>query len=101
MRNILLNAFSIQMIADHRCISLTFSKLDLAPNLKNFESFIGHEDLANLLGVKTNRVGVKLEDNDLIIVAQYVGDRLPEGSTGLPLGAKIEFWLVVIDAPTR
>lgn len=44
------------------------------------------------------RVTIRLELRDRVLVAQYVGDRLPEGATTLPAGAKIEFFLVTLAA---
>lgn len=63
---------------------------------------IGHKDIANivsnLLGVELpmNREAVKLSNDDVLIVAQYVGSRLPEGATTLPDMAKIDFYMVSI-----
>jgi len=62
-----------------------------------FTSAIGHADTAAVVGnildlpVQANRVSVKLEQGDNLIVAQYSGPRLPEGSTSLPEGASIKF----------
>jgi len=44
------------------------------------------------VSVPVNRVNVKLTGP--MVVAQYMGPRLPEGATTLPEGAKIEFWKV-------
>jgi hypothetical protein len=42
-----------------------------------------------------NRVSVRLEEKgDLLIVAQYVGERLPEGTKTLPSGSTFEYWIV-------
>jgi len=65
-------------------------------------SAIGHEDTAriisNLLGedIKPNRISVKLTPQDYAIIAQYTGPRLPEGSTKLPEGAEIKFYMVLL-----
>lgn len=66
-----------------------------------FESAVGHADtaavFANELGfpIMANRVSVKLSDHDTrALIGQYVGPRLPEGSTRLPEGATIEWWIV-------
>jgi hypothetical protein len=62
-------------------------------------SAIGHADTARLisqqLGVELppDRRSVLLGDEPMLI-AQYVGPRLPEGATELPLGARVEFFLV-------
>lgn len=72
-------------------------------------SCVGHADTAAVLGgqlgmeLPVNRVSVKLRDRienergvfqDLLIVGQYVGPRLPEGATQLPEGAQIEWWVI-------
>lgn len=63
-------------------------------------SVVGHSDVAtilsNLLGcpVAFNRETVSLSVGDIVFVAQYVGNRLPEGTTVLPDGAEIK-WLRV------
>jgi hypothetical protein len=74
-------------------------------------SAIGHADVAevlnNLLGLggelryKMNRISVALEPGDILVVGQYVGPRLPEGTTTLPEGAKIEWYLVCVAAETQ
>jgi hypothetical protein len=62
-------------------------------------SAIGHADTARLVGrqlgieLPADRRNVVLGD-ELTLVAQYVGPRLPEGTTELPQGARIEFFTV-------
>ena len=64
-------------------------------------SAVGHSDTAALFSsqlgreIEPNRVSVKLAPEDILVVGQYVGPRLPEGATELPEGAKIEWWVVV------
>lgn len=66
------------------------------------ESAIGHAETAaivsDILGVNlpANRCNVKLTRGEKIIIAQYIGPRLPEGATKLPEGAKIEFRMVEV-----
>ncbi len=104
----LVNAFSINML-DRKAHKIEFTPItpDQAAtilNSCNWESAIGHKDknleqfLENLLGTKpaVDRTTIKIDEKDLLIVAQYSGERLPEGATSLPAGAKIEFWLVQI-----
>jgi hypothetical protein len=67
---------------------------------------IGHADTAAVVATvlqaevaglelpAPQRATVQLERGDEVLVAQYVGPRLPEGATTLPEGARIEFWLV-------
>ncbi len=68
-------------------------------------SIVGHPDTAKVLGdllgltIQTNRVSIKLTRGDQILVGQMMGPngqqvRLPEGATGLPEDATIEWWLV-------
>lgn len=63
-------------------------------------SVVGHADVAaqlsNITGVDlpVNRVSIKLTEGDVLLVGQYVGPRLPEGTTTLPEGSVIEWWAV-------
>ena len=67
-----------------------------------FESAIGHPDTAavvsDLVGqeVEARRISIKLTDDDMLIVAQLVGGRLPEGATRLPDGFELKFFGVSI-----
>jgi hypothetical protein len=100
MKVILTNAFSLNMLADDCLLdvaTLTVDQVKLILSEIEWESAIGHEDTAaivgNLLGmaVQCNRTTVVMERDTPVIVAQYVGPRLPEGSTTLPEGSKIIF----------
>ena len=61
---------------------------------------IGHADTATLVGqelglpMQMNRETVRIMPHDVILVAQYTGPRLPEGTTELPEGASINYWIV-------
>lgn len=65
-------------------------------------SGVGHADTArifsNILGtsVPMNRTSIDLSGLDLLLVGQYNGPRLPEGTTELPSGATIK-WFTVQD----
>lgn len=93
----LCNAFSINMLTGDAIAS--FKKI-APPVGEQVESYVGHQDTANLLSsilqvpVPCNRQGVTLEIGEIIWVAQYTGPRLPEGATELPAGANIQFWAV-------
>ena len=90
------NAFSLQML-EHPMANIEVCEIDKSEvPFDSATSIIGHADLANILGVKTNRVNTKLKDGDVLYVAQYVGGRLPEGMTTLPDGAEIKFYKVTI-----
>ena len=41
-----------------------------------------------------NRISVNLGNNDVLLVAQLSGGRLPEGATTIPDGMSIQFWVV-------
>ena len=63
-------------------------------------SAVGHADTArlfsNILGrnVPAERRTVALGEDDMLLLGQYVGPRLPEGSTTLPEGAAV-YWVKV------
>ena len=62
-------------------------------------SAIGHADTARLVGrqlgieLPADRRSVQLGD-EYVLIAQYIGPRLPEGTTELPSGARIEYFVV-------
>ena len=88
----LLNAFSIQMLPDNATVD--FQQVDKLPN--NLTSAIGHADTAAVLGVKLNRINVKLNIGDVAYVAQLMGGRLPEGTTKLPDGFSFKFYKITV-----
>lgn len=60
-------------------------------------NYMGHEDVAKFVGMEMNRISIHAYKGDTIIVPQYIGPRLPEGTTVLPEGAvivpkKITIW---------
>lgn len=93
MTNYLLNAFSLQMIADNAW-DMHCETIDSLP--EGLESAIGHPDLAAILGVPYNRVSVQLHKGDTAYVAQLFGGRLPEGSTHLPENFTLKFKKITI-----
>lgn len=90
------NAFSLQMCKEFPA-NISVEKVDAIPS--DCKSVIGHQDLANILGVPMNRQSIQLEKNDVLIVAQVMGGRLPEGSTTLPEGTSIELLQVTVTYP--
>lgn len=93
------NAFSLQMLEGSSSLQIT--KLDRVPVLPDeFISAIGHADMAEMVSqqvgrpVAANRHSVTLTEDDVALVAQYTGPRLPEGATTLPEGATITWWRV-------
>jgi hypothetical protein len=102
------NAFSLNMLPEN-CTVANILVTKISPDTareflrrNNFQSYLGHPDLAsiasNLLGVslEVNRSNLTVKEGDAVLVVQYRGPRLPEGTTQLPEGATIEFWLVDI-----
>lgn len=92
------NAFSLQMLeGETGIISFEVEEIsegtgmEIAPYLK---SAVGHPDTAAVLAVEPNRVSISLNKGDIMIVAQLVGGRLPEGATTLPEGYAIKFYLM-------
>ena len=94
--NYLGNAFSLQMCKEFPA-NISVEKVDTIPS--DCVSVIGHQDLANILGVSMNRSSIKLESGDKLIVAQVMGGRLPEGTTVLPEGTTIEFLEITVGYP--
>lgn len=98
------NAFSIQMLTGGAQVNFAPVTAEYATHKlqTGFESYIGHPDLAAIVAdvtgveVPANRASLTLTDDDILIVAQYRGPRLPEGATKLPEGATVEFWRVTL-----
>lgn len=101
------NAFSIQMLAPSATdrATLSFKPVTLEQAIKMVEtnifvSAIGHKDTANVVSnlfkkeIPMNRISVNLGNNDVLLVAQLSGGRLPEGTTTIPDGMSIQFWVV-------
>lgn len=101
----LANSFSLNMLPSNFTEGSVFIKrvsLEEAREMTGFGfmSAVGHADIAGLLStlleveVEPTRASVVLEEGDRVLVAQYRGPRLPEGSTTLPEGAELVFYLV-------
>ncbi len=120
-RFILANAFSLNMLSGEKHIvrvekvSVDEARFLLAPEGRLAPDVllaIGHADTArivgNLLGLPEEDIArmveaakgrptIKIRRDDLMVVAQYIGPRLPEGATSLPEGARIDFFVIVVD----
>ena len=99
------NAFSLNMLTNDKERVMDMKPITLeefTQEIKEggWESSVGHGDMASLLSEMTgekipaNRRNDSLGKEDILLVAQYSGPRLPEGATKLPEGAKIVFWKV-------
>ena len=103
MRKIIGNAFSLQMLID------PFANICVSPISKDeipfheCESAIGHQDLADYLSVPMNRVNTKLSNKDVLYVAQFMGGRLPEGTTMLDAEKMglLQFFQITVQYPIQ
>lgn len=101
------NAFSAGMLkslnANLRLTEIAVEKVSDLYASGDYISVVGHQDTANLfseqLGIPVifNRATVKLDAGDQLILGQYIGPRLPEGTTVLPEGARIVWAILEID----
>lgn len=112
MKIVLANAFSLNMLSRmERTLKVVPISAETARRLVidgGATCAIGHPDTAKLValllglpdranewaGIAETRPNVVLDEDTLLIVAQYTGPRLPAGAIELPEGASIEFWLV-------
>ena len=101
----LFNAFSFQMASSPKG-RIYFEEVSVKEARKlladGVDSYIGHKDTANVvsnvLGIEVpaqRRYG-KILPGETVLIAQYIGSRLPEGATELPEGGKIVFLKVTI-----
>ena len=111
-RIILVNAFSLNMVKPEmltrvRMVSTTYignGTFDVAgiEHKLNLQA-VGHKETATLLTdmlgypVGCTRLTLTLNEDDVLIVAQYRGPRLELGATTLPEGAAIEFVAVYFE----
>lgn len=108
-RIVIANAFSLNMLDLKRAERFCIGPVSLPWLFTDFEdevpviSVVGHADtaavLSDLLGfeVACNRVTYKMQEDDLLIVGQYIGPRLAEGTTKLPEGGRVEWFEVRYD----
>lgn len=99
------NAFALSMVDGDGDYQIWVRPIEPDTIKKHFsvmpwQSAMGHADIARVVGldigvdVPVNRVSLKIDPQDYLYVAQYMGPRLPEGSTELPKGAEIKYFLV-------
>lgn len=102
-RNILGNAFSLQMVEGDVNIyvrDISEETVQTIASRTALYSIVGHADTAAVfsqrLGVEVanNRESITLQTGDALFVGQIMGGRLPEGATSLPEGFSL-VWKVV------
>ena len=105
---ILTNAFSLQMVPDDCTIKKeALTELGAAALVRKAQdqgtltNAIGHADIARVIGrdltlgaIEPNRISVTMGPNDVLVVGQYIGPRLPEGATELPEGAEVRYFKI-------
>jgi hypothetical protein len=79
--------------------TVTFKEIEAIPPQITIESHIGHPDLAHILKVPVCRDTVVLTPGEKFIIAQYVGPRLAEGTTVLPVNAQIKYVVGEVFSP--
>lgn len=92
------NAFSLQMLEDPMAsIEVTAITRWVAEQAikSGATSIIGHQNIADALNCEMNRQSIKLKESDTLIVAQYVGGRLPEGASPTNLD-NLEFMKITV-----
>jgi hypothetical protein len=101
------NAFSLNMLKFGKEYRIQLTPIHNPKTFvkeKEMISAVGHSDTAKIFAeildrpVVANRVSVQLTPADVLLVGQYRGPRLPEGSTTLPEGATIEWTLVELES---
>ncbi len=111
----LCNSFSLMMLPREKNWSVKIEPCSLAhakrylaggQPLRNdygYRCAVGHADTAalfsTLLGhtVTPTRVHIAAEKLDRVVIGQYSGPRLPEGTVELPRGASIEWFIVTLE----
>ena len=97
----LANAFSGQMIPDSCIINKKPIDIEHVKEMligTPWKSCVGHDETAAVLTdmldmpVPKERVNVFIKPEDILIVAQVQGGRLPEGATTLPENFTIKFF---------
>lgn len=90
------NAFSLQMLREPDClVNITEIDYDAFKALSyDAYSAIGHHDIAGVLGLKYNRESIKINEDDVVLVAQLFGGRLPENCTELPENVELRFFCI-------
>lgn len=95
-----LSMTDIQIVpVDDPIKTIMLHELDHGPAV----SCVGHADTAAIYSselfrdIPMNRVSVQITESDVVIIGQYSGPRMPEGSTVLPNGAKIRWIKLTIN----
>ena len=74
---------------DIKSREITWAEFDEVLASNNFINFMGHQDVAHMVGLEQNRISISVKSGDVVYLAQYDGPRLEEGATVLPQGATL------------
>ena len=102
LKNVLANAFSLQMLATGYSDMLSIESISATDIPADVQSAIGHPDTARVLSsilgreIPCQRINVRIDENTALYVAQYTGGRLPEGATQLPEGASFSYFRITV-----
>lgn len=66
-----------------------FDEYKLGVEKGDFINYMGHPSTAALVGMEANRVSLQADYGSTLVVVQYDGPRLNEGTTDLPEGASL------------
>ncbi|MBT6254090.1 DUF1874 domain-containing protein [Candidatus Uhrbacteria bacterium] len=100
------NAFSLGMLMSlTSTIKVVEITLEQARELASagLESIVGHANTADVFSeqlqvpVPMNRCSVSLDKGNQLLVGQYKGPRLPEGTTSLPEGSSISWCTLTVE----
>jgi len=106
MKRYLVNAASLNMIGGKNARwEIRWISIEAARSLaRDAQNALGHASTAAVVGaalygapLPAQRIDIQLEAGDELLVAQYQGPRLAEGTTILPAGAQIAWALVVVE----
>lgn len=106
MKKIISNAFAAKMLSLSGVeVNVSFKRIGLEEAktfAQNAESSIGHQDAADRMSMQlgmnvvVNRRDDILASGDQVLLEQYTGPRLAEGTTSLPEGASSTWILVTV-----
>ena len=74
---------------DIKSREISWAEFDEVLASTDFINFMGHQDVAHMVGLEQNRISISVESGDVVYLAQYDGPRLEEGATVLPQGATL------------
>jgi hypothetical protein len=107
MKNLISNAFSLNMLnaltTTVHVMAVDDDRLQSLLENWHWESVVGHADTAAIMSdilkrkVEFNRATITLDHGDMMLVGQYSGPRLEEGTKTLPEGTEIRWYLVSVE----